>query len=165
MDQQLQNDIHNYLQNANEEEQKVLMLIVEGLKRKQEGTNGSYLGGLLKATSTFKEEEQQLEMVIPANPIIQNSLNIVHGGITATLIDSAMGTLIHRILPDDVYAVTSEIKINYVAPGIGMEFKCITSIIHKGSKTIVCEGKVFRDDGILIAHSTASFFIIPRKKK
>ncbi|MBM7659490.1 uncharacterized protein (TIGR00369 family) [Bacillus mesophilus] len=165
MDQQLQNDIHDYLQDANEEEQQVFKQIVEGLKRKQEGANGSYLGGLLKASSTFKEEEQQLEMVIPANPIIQNSLNIVHGGITATLIDSAMGTLVHRILADDVYAVTSEIKINYVAPGIGKEFKCITSVIHKGSKTIVCEGKVFRDDGVLIAHSTASFFIIPRKNK
>lgn len=163
MDQQLQNSVHTYLQNASEEEKNVLHLVMEGLLRKQEGKNGSYLGGLLRAKSTFKESEQQLEMVIPANPMIQNSLNIVHGGITATLIDSAMGTLVHRILPSDQFAVTSEIKINYVAPGIGQEFKCRASIIHKGSKTIVCEGQVFRDDGTLIAHSTASFFIMPRK--
>jgi uncharacterized protein (TIGR00369 family) len=165
MDQKIQNDLHAYLQNASEEEEQVLKQILEGLKRKQEGVNGSYLGGLLKANSTFNEKEQQLEMIIPTNPIIQNSLNIVHGGITATLIDSAMGTLVHRILPSDVYAVTSEIKINYVAPGVGKEFTCITSIIHKGSKTIVCEGRVLRDDGVLIAHSTASFFIIPRKNE
>ncbi|WP_456275614.1 PaaI family thioesterase [Bacillus sp. AK128] len=167
MDQkaQIQNDLHNFLEKATEEEERVLKLILDGLKRKQEGSNGSYLGGLLRAKSTYHETEQKLEMVIPANPIIQNSLDIVHGGITATLIDSAMGTLVHRILPSDVFAVTSEIKINYVAPGIGKEFKCVASIIHKGTKTIVCEGRVLRDDGVLIAHSTASFFIIPRKNQ
>jgi uncharacterized protein (TIGR00369 family) len=159
----IQHQIHNYLQQANAEEEQVLKLIVEGLQRKQQGENGSYLGGLLKASSLYHEEDQRLEMVIPSSPIIQNSLDIVHGGITATLIDSAMGTLVHRLLPSEVAAVTSEIKINYVAPGIGRELKCIVTIIHKGSKTIVCEGKVFREDGTLIAHSTASFFIIPRK--
>ncbi|WP_246940289.1 PaaI family thioesterase [Bacillus pinisoli] len=165
MDQTIHNDLHTYLQNATEEETAVLKLILEGLRRKQDGKNGSYLGGLLRAKSNFMEQEQQLEMVIPANPIIQNSLNIVHGGITATLIDSAMGTLVHRVLPSDQFAVTSELKINYVAPGVGNEFKCIASIIHKGSKTVVCEGRVFRDDGALIAHSTASFFIIKRKNQ
>ena len=102
------------------------------------------------------------KLTIPNTPIIQNALNIVHGGITATLLDSAMGGLVHHILPPDKAAVTTEIKINYVAPGVGKELSCVAGMIHKGNKTVVTEGKVFRDDGTLIAHSTASFFIINR---
>ncbi|MFZ3588069.1 PaaI family thioesterase [Bacillus sp. DJP31] len=161
----IQNQLQTFLQDANSEEEQALTFILDGLLRKQQGENGSYLGGLLKATSLYDESEQRFEMTIPNSIIIQNALRIVHGGITATLLDSAMGTLVHRLLPSDVAAVTTEMKINYVAPGVGSELKCVATIIHKGSRTVVCEGKVFRDDGKLMAHSTASFFIIPRKIK
>ncbi len=145
---------------ANEEDQHVIELLLNGLKKKQYHEQGSYIGALLHANSEYKD--QQFRIKIPNTPIIQNSLNIVHGGITATLLDSAMGGLVHHILPPDKAAVTTEIKINYVAPGVGNELSCITNVIHKGNKTVVTEGKVFRDDGTLIAHSTASFFIISR---
>ncbi|PMC38317.1 PaaI family thioesterase [Bacillus sp. UMB0899] len=154
---QLSNEVIN---NANEEDQYVIELLLNGLKKKQYHEQGSYIGALLHANSEYKD--QQFRIKIPNTPIIQNSLNIVHGGITATLLDSAMGGLVHYILPPDKAAVTTEIKINYVAPGVGKELSCISSVIHKGNKTVVTEGKVFRDDGTLIAHSTASFFIISR---
>jgi uncharacterized protein (TIGR00369 family) len=148
------------LQNANEEDQYVLELLLNGLKKKQFHEKGSYIGALLHAEGEYKENE--FKITIPNTPIIQNALNIVHGGITATLLDSAMGGLVHHILPPDKAAVTTEIKINYVAPGVGKELSCVAGMIHKGNKTVVTEGKVFRDDGTLIAHSTASFFIINR---
>ncbi len=148
------------LENASEEDQEVLELLLNGMKKKQSHEKGSYIGALLHADGNYNN--QQFRIKIPNTPIIQNALNIVHGGITATLLDSAMGGLVHNILPPDKAAVTTEIKINYVAPGVGKELTCISNVIHKGNKTVVTEGKVFRDDGTLIAHSTASFFIINR---
>ncbi|WP_273125340.1 PaaI family thioesterase [Metabacillus sp. HB246100] len=144
-----------------EEDQVVLELLLKGLKQKQHFDKGSYIGALLHADGEYKDQE--FTITIPNTPIIQNALHIVHGGITATLLDSAMGGLVHHVLPPDKAAVTTEIKINYVAPGIGKELTCKASLIHKGNKTVVTEGKVYRDDGTLIAHSTASFFIINRK--
>lgn len=149
------------IEHSNEEDLYVIELLLNGLKKKQYHEKGSYIGALLHATTEFKDK--QFQITIPNTPIIQNSLNIVHGGITATLLDSAMGGLVHHILPPDKAAVTTEIKINYVAPGVGKELSCISNVIHKGNKTVVTEGKVFRDDGTLIAHSTASFFIINRQ--
>lgn len=146
------------LAEANDEDQHVLELLLSGLKKKQRGEKGSYIGALLHAEGDFKDN--QFTIKIPNTPIIQNSLNIVHGGITATLLDSAMGGLVHYLLPPDKSAVTTEIKVNYVAPGVGKELICKANVIHKGNKTVVTEGRVFRDDGTLIAHSTASFFII-----
>ena len=148
------------LRDALEEDQYVLELILTGLKKKQDHEKSSYINAILHAEGEFKNG--QFTIKIPNTPIIQNALTIVHGGITATLLDSAMGGLVHHILPPDKTVVTSEIKINYVAPGVGKELICTTNIIHKGNKTVVTEGKVYRDDGTLIAHSTASFFIINR---
>ncbi|WP_226530574.1 PaaI family thioesterase [Metabacillus niabensis] len=149
------------LDQANEEDQYVIELLLKGLKKIQYHEQGSYIGALLHATSEYRDE--QFYIKIPNTPIIQNALNIVHGGITATLLDSAMGGLVHHVLPPDKAAVTTEIKINYVAPGVGKELSCTSRVIHKGNKTVVTEGQVFRDDGTLIAHSTASFFIINRQ--
>ncbi|MCA1029942.1 PaaI family thioesterase [Bacillus timonensis] len=154
--------IQSYLKNATTEEKNVLDLLIEGLVKKQTNQNGSFLGGILHATSRLTDEGT-FEMKIPNTEIIQNSLNIVHGGITATLLDSAMGTLVHHVIPSNKAAVTSEMKINYLSAGKGKELTCVASVIHQGSKIVVTEGKVFRDDGKLIAHSTGSFFIIDRR--
>ncbi|PLR69623.1 PaaI family thioesterase [Bacillus sp. UMB0893] len=155
-----QEELTRLLSEIEEDDIPVLNLILQGLKKKALKESGSYIGALLHAQGEYKDN--QFILTIPNTAIIQNSLQFVHGGITATLLDSAMGSLVHHVLPKELAAVTSEMKINYVAPGIGSELKCVASLIHKGSKTVVTEGKVFRDDGRLMAHCTASFFIIDR---
>ncbi len=161
MDDLLLEKLAQFYKNATEEEKETLENIVDGVIRKQKNKESSYLGELLEAKGKFYDN--QFEITIPNTPIIQNSLNIVHGGITATLIDSAMGSLVFQFLPKDRAAVTSELKINYLAPGIGSSLKCVSSLIHQGSSIIVTEGKVYRDDGKLIAHATGSFFVIKRR--
>jgi uncharacterized protein (TIGR00369 family) len=162
MNANLTQKFNQLVENSSEQDKIVLDLLLEGLIRKQSKKNGSYLGGILGSTSRITDEKQY-EMIIPNTDLIQNSLNIVHGGITATLLDSAMGSLVHYHLPEGQAAVTSEIKINYLAPGKGKELRCLANIIHQGSKIVVAEGKVFRDDGKLIAHATGSFFVITKK--
>lgn len=149
-------------QSSSEEDKKVLEMLLESMSRKQAGSSRSYLGALLQAESRLIGD-MEYEIKIPNTAIIQNSLNIVHGGITATILDTAMGTLVHHLIPDDKAAVTAEMKINYLSAGIGSELVCRAGIIHRGTKTVVTEGRVFRDDGKLIAHSTATFYIINRR--
>lgn len=147
---------------ATEEEREVASLYLDSLKRIQSGKNGTHIGALMGIKSEFHEPDS-LTMTIPNTAILQNSLDILHGGLTATLLDSAMGTLAFKLIPADKAAVTTEMKINYVAKGVGNEFTCVANVIHKGSKLLVMEGKVFRDDQTLIAHATGSFFIIPKR--
>jgi uncharacterized protein (TIGR00369 family) len=154
----------SFWESASDEEKKIMEIFLEGIFRKHERKNGSYIGGILHANGTFIEEKEIYKITMPNTPLIQNSLGIVHGGITATILDSAMGSLVNHLLPNDQAAVTTEMKINYTAPGKGESFTCIASIIHKGTKIFVTEGKVFQNDGKLIAHGTGSFFIIPRHK-
>lgn len=163
MDKQtLMQQYKELIEASDEKDLHVLELLAEGMNKKLANENGTYIGSLLHA-KTIWEDDGSLVIEIPNTPIVQNNLDILHGGITATLLDSAMGTYAASLLPKEKAAVTSEMKINYTAPGIGETLTCRTECIHKGSKTIVMQGQVFRDDGELIAHSTATFFIINRK--
>lgn len=161
MEDRILQKLQTFFVEANEEERQALEHVIDAVIRKQTKQNGSYIGGLLQ-TSRKVLDDQTYEITIPNTELIQNPLKIVHGGITATLLDSAMGSVVHHVLPHNKAAVTTEMKINYVAPGIGKELRCVAQMIHRGSKICVTEGRVFRDDGTLIAHATGSFFIIDR---
>lgn len=164
MEDRILQKLQSFFLEANEEERQAMEQAIDAVIRKQTKQNGSYIGGLLQ-TKRQVIDDQTYEITIPNTALIQNPLQIVHGGITATLLDSAMGSVVHHVLPENKAAVTTEMKINYVAPGIGKEFRCVAKMIHKGSKICVIEGRVFRDDETLIAHATGSFFIIDRPVK
>ncbi|MCC3357597.1 PaaI family thioesterase [Bacillus sp. REN16] len=164
MEDRILQKLQTFFLEAKEEERQAMELVIDAVIRKQKNQNGSYIGGLLQTNRRVIDDETY-EIIIPNSELIQNPLQIVHGGITATLLDSAMGSVVHHVLPPDKAAVTTEMKINYVAPGIGKELRCVAQVIHKGTKICVVEGRVFRDDGKLMAHATGSFFIIDRPTK
>lgn len=153
--------VETYLEKGTDEDYQVLLSILEGLISKQkESPKSTYLTSLLKMQGELSEETYTI--TIPIQTLLHNSLQIVHGGITATLADTAMGVLVNHVIPSDKVAVTAELKMNYVSPGIGENLRCEAKLIHKGSRTCVTEGRIFSDDNKLVAYSSATFFVIPR---
>ena len=43
-----------------------------------------------------------------------NPIGVVHGGLAATLLDSAMGCAVHSMLPAGAGYTTLEIKVNFI---------------------------------------------------
>jgi uncharacterized protein (TIGR00369 family) len=90
-----------------------------------------------------------------------NPIGVVHGGLAATLLDSAMGCAVHSMLPAGVGYTTLEIKVNYVRPlsaetrGVRAEAK----VIHVGGRTATADGRVVDEDGKLYAHATTTCII------
>ena len=109
-----------------------------------------------------KIDENTCEITIPLHPIINNNLDILHGGITATVLDTTMGSLANYLLPEGFGAVTNQINIHYIAPGIGETLRCKAEIVHKGTKTMVIAGEAYRSDGKKIAYATGTFFTISK---
>ncbi|WP_413356119.1 PaaI family thioesterase [Robertmurraya sp. 2P01SA] len=157
MQDNLKERFQKIIENGTEEELTVLEHILEGLDDKEH----SYINRLLHMN--YKITEDGLEIKIPLHPMVNNPLKILHGGITATVIDTAMGALVHQTLPNDKAGVTTQLNINYIAPGIGNDITCKAKISHHGSKTLLVNADVFRSDGQKIAQATGSFFIIERK--
>jgi uncharacterized protein (TIGR00369 family) len=90
-----------------------------------------------------------------------NPIGVVHGGLAATLLDSAMGCAVHSTLPAGVGYTTLEIKVNYLRPMSAEtgEVRCAANIIHVGRTTATAEGKIVDANGKLYAHGTTTCII------
>jgi uncharacterized protein (TIGR00369 family) len=87
-----------------------------------------------------------------------NGLGIVHGGLAATVLDSALGCAINSMMPAGKIFTTLEMKINYVRPirrETG-EMRCEASVIHVGARVATGEGRIVDREGKLYAHGTAT---------
>lgn len=90
-----------------------------------------------------------------------NPIGVVHGGLAATLLDSAMGCAVHSVLPAGVGYTTLEIKVNYIramTADTGL-VRCEGKLIHLGGRTATAEGRVLDEDGKLYAHATTTCLI------
>ena len=92
-----------------------------------------------------------------------NPIGVVHGGLAATLLDSALGCAIHSTLPPDAGYTTLEIKVNFVkaitvATG---RVRCEATVIHAGSRTATAEGRIVDVNGTLYAHGTTTCIVLP----
>jgi uncharacterized protein (TIGR00369 family) len=90
-----------------------------------------------------------------------NPIGVVHGGLAATLLDSAMGCAVHSTLPAGAGYTTLEIKVNYVRPMTAEtgEVRCEARVIHVGGRTATAEGRVIDASGKLYAHATTTCMI------
>jgi uncharacterized protein (TIGR00369 family) len=150
------------IEQGSEEDISTLVHVLEGMEKKIDKTYVQYIDGLLHMDREIDKENKTCVITIPINPLLNNSLDIVHGGITATLLDTAMGSLAISVLPVGYAAVTSQLNIHYIAPGIGDTLRCKAEIIHQGSKTFVVSGEVYRSDGKKVAYATGTFFVIQK---
>ncbi|MDN4073568.1 PaaI family thioesterase [Fictibacillus terranigra] len=157
----LYDELASFLAEASDEEIHLLSGIMKSLKNKRENTRSSYISSLMDMHLNIIDEHN-LEITIPITPLLSNTLGMVHGGLTATLLDTAMGTAASLTLPEGSAAVTLEMKVNYTSPGTGKFLRCKAEVLSRGKKVIVMEAKVYGDQNQLVAVSTGTFFIIKK---
>jgi len=91
-----------------------------------------------------------------------NPLGTVHGGLAATLLDSAMGCAVQSMLPAGTGYTTLELKVNYLRPmthETGPVY-CEGKVIHVGGRIATAEGRLTDADGRLYAHGTTTCIIL-----
>jgi len=90
-----------------------------------------------------------------------NPAGTVHGGLTATLLDSCMGLAIQSTLEKGVGQTTLEFKISLVRP-ITPETGVIRAegvVLSRGRRVGTAEGHVTDGNGRLLAHGTTTCLI------
>jgi EmrB/QacA subfamily drug resistance transporter len=91
-----------------------------------------------------------------------NPIGVVHGGLAATLLDSAMGCAVHTTLDAGTGYTTLELKVNYVR---GMtrdtgRVRCEATVVHRGGTIATAEGRLIAEEtGKLLAHGTTTCLI------
>ncbi|MGU3651478.1 PaaI family thioesterase [Mycolicibacterium sp. A43C] len=118
------------------------------------------IGGLL-GMRLDSADEGNVVFSVATRPDFANPLGTVHGGICATLLDSAMGCAVHSTLGPGVGYATLELKINYIRsiPTNGSQLRAIGHTIHVGRQIATAQGQVHDEQGRLVAHGSTTCII------
>jgi uncharacterized protein (TIGR00369 family) len=105
-------------------------------------------------------EADEGRVVFTAEPAEQyyNGMGVVHGGLAAALLDSALGCAINTLMPAGKRFTTLELKINYTRPltsAVGT-VRCEAKVIHVGNRVATAEARVVDRQGKLYAHGTTT---------
>jgi uncharacterized protein (TIGR00369 family) len=87
-----------------------------------------------------------------------NPQGTIHGGFTATVLDSAMGCAVLTQLPANTGHTTLEFKINLVRPILPQtgELRAEAWVVHGGRRVSTAEGRLLTADGKLLAHGSTT---------
>jgi uncharacterized protein (TIGR00369 family) len=143
--------------------------------RQKEMTGFEFVRGLADGTLPLNMIAQTLgydvteaehgRVVVTAVPTaaLLNPAGTVHGGFTATLLDSCMGLAIQSTLEKGFGSTTLEFKISLVRP-ITPETGLIRAegkVLNSGRRIGTAEGRVTDDKGRLLAHGTTTCLVFP----
>ena len=88
---------------------------------------------------------------------------ILHGGVIATLLDTAMGRAVSTHCRDDQGCVTAQLNINFIRPAWNGETLTITGEVqHAGRQTAVARGEIRTAAGVLVATGSGTFMFVAR---
>jgi uncharacterized protein (TIGR00369 family) len=91
-----------------------------------------------------------------------NPLGTVHGGVMATMLDSALGCAVQSMLPAGTSYTTIELKVNFLRPVTAKTGTIYAEgkIIHIGGRIATAEGRLTDTAGKLYAHGTTTCIIM-----
>jgi uncharacterized protein (TIGR00369 family) len=87
-----------------------------------------------------------------------NQAGTLHGGVMATLVDTAMGAAVRSTVDDDVPA-TSQLTVTYLRPGKPGDLTVTARVRSRGEHLTVCDADV-EQDGRSLVHAVATFALL-----
>lgn len=90
-----------------------------------------------------------------------NPAGTVHGGVLATLVDTAMGSAVRSCSGDDDVPATSQLTVTFLRPGKPGTLTVTAEVRKRGEHLTVCEAEV-EQDGRALVHAVATFAVLHR---
>lgn len=117
---------------------------------------------LLMGMSLTEIEPGRVVFTVEPSEYHYNPLGVVHGGLAATLLDSAMGCAVQTLAPAGSSYTTLELKVNLLRAmraGMGV-VSGEGTVLHFGRQTALAEARLIGADGKLYAHATSTCLIV-----
>lgn len=92
-----------------------------------------------------------------------NPLGVVHGGLAATMLDSAAACAVQTLLPAGTAYTSADLTVHYLRPitsDLGT-IRAIGTVLNKGRRTALAHAEVRDGDDRLLAHATSSCMLFP----
>jgi uncharacterized protein (TIGR00369 family) len=88
-----------------------------------------------------------------------NEAGTVHGGVLATLVDTAMGRAVRSLSGENDVPATSQLTVTYLRPGKPGLLEATGRVSKQGDHLTVCEADV-EQDGRTLVHAVATFAVL-----
>ena len=111
----------------------------------------------------FFFDEGKAKAQYTPTPEFEGYKDILHGGILSALLDEVM---IYSIIAQGIITVTVQMEVKFKKPAkIGETLQLEGQITEDKGRIILTEGKIFKQDGTIIATSKGKFFRAEGEKK
>jgi acyl-CoA thioesterase len=119
----------------------------------------------LEATPFAKSLGIELESVEPGIAVLVSELKdnfkqnngVIHGGLIATLIDTALALAILSVLPEGERVTTVDLTISYLRPLIEGKARATARVLRAGQRIITASADVAGNNGSLAATALSSY--------
>jgi uncharacterized protein (TIGR00369 family) len=104
-----------------------------------------------------------VDIALPASPSISQQHGFVHAGAVAAIADNAAGYAALSLMPPGTGVLTTEFKINFVAPASGARIVARGRVIKAGRTLTLAQAEVFSEaagEEKLVALLTATLMTI-----
>lgn len=82
---------------------------------------------------------------------------VLHGGVTATLIDTAMAFAVRTRLGLDEATATIDLTVHYLRPHLSGRFTCTAKVVRAGKRIFTVSADVHNEEGKLIATGLSTY--------
>jgi uncharacterized protein (TIGR00369 family) len=106
-----------------------------------------------------------VEIHLKVNRRLTQSTGFAHGGVSAALIDSAVGLALCTMLASQDPITTVELGVNFIAPAELGVLKTRGKILHKGKRIAFGDAEIRDEHGRLISKGSATYLILGNKRQ
>ncbi len=105
-----------------------------------------------------------VEAEIPFLPHMEQQDGFLHGGVTSTLADMAMGFASYSLVEEGQKVMTVQLSVSYFNRGDAPKIKCIGKVVKAGKRFHFCEAELIGiyddENSFIIAKATSTMGII-----
>ena len=122
-----------------------------------EGSKGGFAERL--GAEVERADDGSARMRFTASEEHLNQAGTVHGGVLATLVDTAMGAAVRSATGEGDVPATSQLTVTYLRPGKPGTVVATAEVRTQGQHLTVCEADV-QQDGKALVHALATFAVL-----
>ncbi len=138
----------------------------EALDREQLDRLASYFDEEVTFSNHIKVRVEEVDpgyavLYIDVEDIHFNGSGTLHGGVYTSLIDNAMGLSVSSLV--GLRVATTQMNVHFLGAVREGRITCHSEVVHRTRRTATAEGRVYDEEGNIVAMGTGGFRIFEKK--
>jgi uncharacterized protein (TIGR00369 family) len=107
-------------------------------------------------------EEGNAVIDLPYNPNLDHALGGIHGGVYATMLDTAGWFTAAAAHDVSCWLATAELSVHFLAPAKTTSLRATGRLLKHGKRQNVAEMHLYDGKDHLVGHATGTFVVLPK---